>query len=209
MSQQETWASEIGFMGKETIEYYNKTADQYYWNTVSVDLDALRKLFASYFPAEATILDMGCGSGRDVMAFSDMGFKAIGLDASEELIKLARERLGINAFVGDMSSWISSEPFDGIWCCASLIHLSEEEKERFFDNLKYNLKKGGAIYISVKDGIEPGLDEEGRFVSSCSEAGLRVYLKSAGCEILEIKITEDVLGRDRFKWINVFARKES
>lgn len=209
MSQQETWASEIGFMGKETIEYYNKTADQYYWNTVGVDLDALRKLFASCFPAEATILDMGCGSGRDVMAFSDMGFKVIGLDASEELIKLARERLGINAFVGDMSSWISSEPFDGIWCCASLIHLSEEEKERFFDNLKYNLKKGGVIYISVKDGIETGLDEEGRFVSNCSEAELRVYLKSAGCEILEIKITEDVLGRDRFKWLNVFARKES
>lgn len=209
MSQQETWASEIGFMDKETIEYYNKTADQYYWNTVGADLDALRKLFASYLPVEATILDMGCGSGRDVMAFSDMGFTAIGLDASEELVELARERLGINALVGDMSSWISSKPFDGIWCCASLIHLGEQEKERFFNNLKYNLKKDGVIYISVKDGIETGLDEKGRFVSNCTEAELRDYLKSAGCGILEIKVTEDVLGRDRFKWLNVFARKES
>lgn len=193
---------------KETIDYYNRNADWYYWTTVAVDLDALRKKFASYLPYEATIIDMGCGSGRDVMAFSDMGHHVIGLDASEELVKLARERLEIKAVVGDMSYWKSREPYDGVWCCASLIHLNGVEKKRFFSNLEYNLKPGGIIFISVKDGIETGIDAEGRYQSNCSEEELREYLKGAGCEILEILTTEDALGRERFKWLNVFARKK-
>ncbi|MBQ6389035.1 MAG: class I SAM-dependent methyltransferase [Mogibacterium sp.] len=193
---------------KETIDYYNRNADWYYWTTVAVDLDALRKKFASYLPYEATIIDMGCGSGRDVMAFSDMGHHVIGLDASEELVKLARERLEINAVVGDMSYWKARAPYDGIWCCASLIHLNGVEKKRFFNNLEYNLKPGGIIFISVKDGIETGIDAEGRYQSNCPEEELRAYLEGAGCEILEILTTEDALGRERFKWLNVFARKK-
>ena len=208
MSLRGTWVFAIGFMNIETIDYYNRTADQYYWNTVGVDLGAMRKLFASYLPAEATVIDLGCGSGRDVLAFNDMGHNAIGLDASEELVKLAKERLQIRAVVGDIPSWIADAPFDGIWCCASLIHLNDKEKERFFKNLNYNLKKDGVIYIAVKDGVETGLDEKGRFISNCTLEELRDYLEEAGCRILETITTEDALGRDRFKWLNVIARKK-
>ena len=209
MSLPGTWVFAIGFMNKETIDYYNRTADQYYWNTVGVDLGTMRKLFASYLPAEATIIDLGCGSGRDVMAFNDMGHNAIGLDASEELVNLAKERLHIRAIVGDISSWITNAPFDGIWCCASLIHLNDKEKEQFFKNLNYNLKKDGVIYIAVKDGVETGFDENGRFISNCTLEELKTCLEEAGCRILEIRATEDVLGRDGFKWLNVIARKEA
>lgn len=191
----------------KTIEYYNKHADDYYWTTVAVDMDALRKKFASYLPAEASVIDMGCGSGRDVMAFSDMGHNVLGIDASEELVKLARERLEVRVAVGDLSTFRASEPYDGIWCCAALIHLNDEEKKRFFNNLEYNLKKGGVIYISVKDGVETHEDEQGRYISNCSEAELRKYLEGAGCEILETLVTDDTLERRSFKWLNVIARK--
>lgn len=117
---------------KGTIEYYDNNADWYYWTTVGVDMDAMRKKFASYLPSEARVVDMGCGSGRDVMAFSDMGHDAVGLDASKELLKLAEERLGIKTIFADMVRWKASEPYDGIWCCASLIHLNSAEKEMFF-----------------------------------------------------------------------------
>ena len=193
-------------MDKGTIDYYNNNADRYYWETVAVDLDKMRIKFASYLPAESRVIDLGCGSGRDVMAFGYMGHDAAGLDASAELVKLARERLEVKASVGDMSSWIASEPYDGIWCCASLIHLNDKEKDRFFRNLPRNLKKGGVIYISVKDGIETGVDEDGRYYSNCSEAELKEYLAGAGCEILETVATEDAMGRRSFRWLNVFAR---
>lgn len=58
-----------------------------------------------------------------------------------------------------MEDWIAGEPFDGIWCCASLLHLTEEHCDCFLTNLKHNLKSGGVIFISVKTGIETGCDE--------------------------------------------------
>lgn len=192
---------------RSTIDYYNRIADSYYWTTVGIDMSKLRNAFAAYLPAEARVIDLGCGSGRDVMAFGDMGHEASGLDASKELVELAKERLEVKASVGDMVTWRASEPYDGIWCCASLIHLNEEEKKRFFGNLQYNLKPGGVIYISVKEGIETGTDEEGVYTSNCTAEELKSFLNGAGCEILETVVTEDAMGRPGVKWLNVIAKK--
>ena len=192
---------------RSTIDYYNRIADSYYWTTVGIDMSKLRNAFAAYLPAEARVMDLGCGSGRDVMAFGDMGHEASGLDASKELVELAKERLEVKASVGDMVTWRASEPYDGIWCCASLIHLNEEEKKRFFGNLQYNLKPGGVIYISVKEGIETGTDEEGVYTSNCTADELKSFLNGAGCEILETVVTEDAMGRPGVKWLNVIAKK--
>ena len=196
-------------MDKGTINYYNRNADWYYWTTVGVDMDVLRKKFASYLPGEARVIDMGCGSGRDVMAFSDMGHDAAGLDGAKELLKLAEERLGIKTVVADMSEYIAASPYDGIWCCASLIHLNDEEKARFFRNLDRNLKPGGALFISVKEGIETGRDSDGVYTSNCTGAELRRRLEDAGCEILDDRVTTDAMGRGNVRWLNVFARKRS
>lgn len=192
---------------RSTIDYYNRIADSYYWTTVGIDMSKLRNAFAAYLPSEARVIDLGCGSGRDVMAFGDMGHEASGLDASKELVELAKERLEVKASVGDMVTWRASEPYDGIWCCASLIHLNEEEKKRFFGNLQYNLKPGGVIYISVKEGIETGTDEEGVYTSNCTAEELKSFLNGAGCEILETVVTEDAMGRPGVKWLNVIAKK--
>ncbi len=195
-------------MDKSTIDYYNRNADSYYWNTVGVDMSVFRKKFASYLPNEASVIDMGCGSGRDVMAFSDMGHDAAGLDAAKELLKLAEERLEIKTIAADMSEYKAASPYDGIWCCASLIHLSDEEKARFFRNLERNLKPGGVLFISVKEGIETGRDGDGVYTNNCTWEELKRYLESAGCGILEDRVTTDAMGRSGVKWLNVFAKKK-
>ena len=195
-------------MDKRTIDYYNRNADWYYWTTVGVDMDVFRKKFASYLPGEASVIDMGCGSGRDVMAFSDMGHNAVGLDGAKELLKLAEERLEIKTIAADLSDYKAASPYDGIWCCASLIHLNDEEKARFFRNLDRNLKHGGVIYISAKEGAETGRDSDGVYTSNCTEAELRRSLEDAGCEVLVTKTTEDAAGRCGVRWLNVFARKK-
>ena len=193
-----------------TIEYYNTHADDYYWTTVGVDLDATRRRFTAHLPAEARVIDVGCGSGRDVLAFSNMGFKAYGLDASEELANLARERLGIKVFTADMSEWITTEPYNGIWCCASLMHLHDDECRRFFANLQYNLCASGAIYISVKSGIETGPDNSGRYMRNFTEEELRKLICTvSGLEVKELWYTDDTLSRRDFRWLNVIAVKAS
>ena len=195
-------------MDKSTIDYYNRNADRYYWTTVGVDMGVFRKRFASYLPNEASVIDMGCGSGRDVIAFSDMGHDAVGLDAAKVLLKLAEERLEIKTIAADMSGYITASPYDGVWCCASLIHLDDEEKARFFRNLERNLKPGGALFISVKEGIETGRDSDGVYTSNCTWEELKNYLEGAGCEILEDRVTTDAMGRSGVKWLNVFAKRK-
>ena len=191
-----------------TIDYYNEQADSYYQNTVNVDLDTTRRRFAAYLPAGAKVIDIGCGSGRDVFAFSNLGYNTIGLDASEELVKLAAKRLDVKVFRADMSAWISGEPFDGIWCCASLMHLSDDECKRFFKNLQYNLKIGGTFYMSVKSGISTGIDEAGRYMRNFTEEEIRELVDSVpGLLIRELWYTEDTLQRSNFRWLNVIAKR--
>lgn len=193
----------------KTIDFYNNNADQYYQSTVAADLDASRKRFAEYFQPGARIIDVGCGSGRDVLAFMDMGINAEGIDASEELVRLATERLGITANVADMSDWIADEAYDGIWCCASLMHLDETDCERFFSNLKYNLRKGGVLYISVKTGIETGTDAAGRYFRNFNEEDIRELINNtAGLRLSELWYTDDTLSRRDFRWLNVIAEKK-
>jgi 2-polyprenyl-3-methyl-5-hydroxy-6-metoxy-1,4-benzoquinol methylase len=192
-----------------TIDYYNTHADEYYQSTVAADLDAARKKFAAYLQPEARIIDVGCGSGRDVLAFRDMGFDAEGIDASEELVWLATERLGITANVADMSDWIADEAYDGTWCCASLMHLNEEDCERFFSNLKHNLRKGGVLYISVKTGIETGTDAAGRYFRDFNEEDIQELInRTAGLRLSELWHTDDTLSRRDFRWLNVIAEKK-
>lgn len=191
-----------------TIDYYNNNAEQYYQTTITADLDSARKKFASYLPAGASVIDIGCGSGRDVLAFNDMGFNAVGLDASDELVELARERLGINVVVASMSSWRSYKSYDGIWCCASLMHLDDAECKQFFANLDCNLKSRGVLYISVKSGISTGIDEVGRYMRNFTEEEIREMVDIVpGLLIKELWYTEDSLQRNDFRWMNVIAER--
>ncbi len=171
-------------------------------------MDATRKKFASYLPSEAHVLDMGCGSGRDVMSFRDMGHKALGIDAAEELVRLAKERLEVKAVVGDMSSWAAPEPCDGVWCCASLYHLDDEECEEFFTNLNGNLEHGGVLYFSVKTGIETGVDEDGRYFRNFTEDDIsRLIGLTEGLKIADQWETYDSGHSEGAKWLNILAVK--
>ena len=189
----------------DTISYYDKHAGDYFNSTVDVDFDLLRKKFVSFLPEHARIIDIGCGSGRDVKAFCDMGYQAVGLDASEGLAAEAEKQLCIEVQVGDMATWVAQEPFDGIWCCAALLHLHEEEANAFLQNLHVNLRSGGILFLSVKEGIQTGQDAKGRYMHNYTEQELRKKLATAGLEILEIDTSEDSLGRGGFRWLNVFA----
>ena len=189
-----------------TVDYYNKNARQYYDSTIDADLSSQIQKFAALLSPGARIIDVGCGSGRDTKAFCDLGFKASGIDASDELAAMAADRLGIDVTVGDMSSWIADEPYDGMWCCAVLMHLTDEERDSFLGNLRHNLKPGGVVFFSVKEGIETGEDDKGRYMRNYTEAEITDCLRKAGCRIIQISRSTDKLGREEFGWLNVLCR---
>lgn len=187
-----------------TIDYYDGNADEYFVRTSDVTFDEIYSRFLKYIPEGGRIMDLGCGSGRDVKWFCDHGYEAYGLDASEELVKKASDTLGVTVSICLIEHWIADEPFDGIWCCASLMHLDDSTLEQFFANLKYNLKPGGIVFMSVKSGIETGLDEQGRYLRNFTEKDIHEIIdRHSELEIREIWYTEDKLSRDTFRWMNV------
>ena len=189
-----------------TIEYYNKHAEEYFKNTSSVDMTCLYKRFLEYVPVGGRIMDLGCGSGRDVKWFRDHGYQAFGMDASEKLVQKARE-MQIPVAIGRIEEWLAEEPFDGIWCCASLIHLSLEDVKQFFSHLKYNLKPSGVLFISAKSGIMTGYDQKGRYFSNYNPETIKSLVSdNDGLSIETMWYTADELGRSEFNWLNAIIR---
>lgn len=133
-------------------EYYREHAQQFFRDTANVDMSALYRPFIRELPPGASILDAGCGSGRDVRAFSDMGFVVEAFDASAELVALASQFSG-NAVAHKCFQEVDAvETYDGIWCCASLLHISEAELPGVMTRLAIALKPGGVWYLSFKYG---------------------------------------------------------
>ena len=191
-----------------TIKYYDENATYYFDSTSQVDLVSLYKEFLEYVPAGGRIMDLGCGSGRDVKWFRDHGYEAYGLDASEKLVRIASEKLGIPVKVGFIEEWIADKAFDGIWCCASIMHLDDEAIEQFFSNLKDNLKPDGVLFMSVKSGIETGTDSYGRYFRDFEEDDIDELLaRYPGLELKELWYTEDAFHRNSFRWLNVLIKR--
>ena len=187
----------------KTIEYYNNNANEYFDSTSQVNLEELYDKFLSYIPVGGSIMDLGCGSGRDVKWFRDHGYDAYGLDASEKLVSIACKKLQIPIELGIIEERIAEEPVDGIWCCASIMHLEDEGVDQFFSNLKYNLKPGGILFMSVKSGIETGTDRYGRYLRNFKESDIHELLaRHQELELRELWYTEDKLTRDSFRWLN-------
>lgn len=153
-------------------------------------------------------MDLGCGSGRDVKWFRDHGYDAYGLDASEELVKKARNQLDIPVDTGLIEEWVAAETFDGIWCCASLMHLDDMSFDRFLSNLRFNLRPGGALFISVKEGIESGVSEDGRYFRDFNEETLKAFLSHyRDLRLEKVWYTKDKLQRESFRWLNAIIKK--
>ncbi len=187
------------------ISYYNKNADSFFENSVNADMSAVRERFLSYVPAGGRILDAGCGSGRDSRAFLDAGYDVVSFDASEEMCRRATDYIGrdvINMRFEDISF---AREFDGIWACASLLHVPMEDLPGVMAKLKDALKAGGALYASFKYGEGTTMRGERQF-SDFTEKSILPLMEAAGFEVVSNLVGSDSRpGREDEKWVNVIG----
>ena len=135
-----------------TLDYYNANADKFIAGTVSVDFKQVRDKFLGYLPEHALILDLGCGSGRDTKCFMEQGYPVDAVDGSEELCKAATEYTGIEVKQMLFQDLDVADKYDGIWACASILHLSKAEIPDVITKMVRSLKSNGVIYTSFKYG---------------------------------------------------------
>lgn len=195
-------------MNKTTIDYYNKNAKQFVETTASVEFHNMQNKFLDKLPKGATILDFGCGSGRDTKYFLEQGYCVEAIDGSVELCKLASEYTGINVQHMYFQELSEVEKYDGIWACSSILHLPVSDLADVMKKMQIALKANGIIYTSFKYGTFAG-ERNGRYFTDMTEDTFAILLQQVdGLAVEELWITSDVRpGREDEKWLNLILRK--
>ena len=191
-----------------SFEYYNKNSKSFFDDTVNLSMEDHYKLFLPQVKDSGKILDVGCGSGRDTKMFFDRGYQVIALDASQKMVELASNYSGVQVIQSDFTeiNWINH--FDGIWACASLLHIS---KSVFLDvgkKLHSALKIGAPIYMSFKYG-DNCYEKDDRLFQCYNERTLKNVLSQVGFDgQQDIWVTSDVrVNREDEKWLNAIIIK--
>jgi len=193
----------------ETIEYYDKYAKEYFEKSVAVDMSDLCDKFLKYVPKGSTILDIGCGSGRDLKYFREHGYMAEGLEPSVELKRLAEEYSGCKVHLSTIQDFNPTAKYDALWVCASVLHLNHDEQISFFAGIDKFLNSRGVVCISMKSGIKTGKDELGRYFENFNEERLRSILKSNNrIKVINQWMSHDIMNRNDTIWINILMKYE-
>ncbi len=194
----------------KTLSYYNTNAKEFTESTVNVDFTETQNKFLSKVDADASILDFGCGSGRDTKYFLEKGYLVDAIDGSEELCKIASEYTGITVQKMFFQDLQEVKKYDAIWACSSILHLPYQELVDVMKKIAVALKDGGLLYTSFKYGEYEGI-RNGRYFTDMTEEKLSKLLEDVVDFVAEETwITSDVRkGRGEEKWLNLFLRKKS
>lgn len=189
------------------VAYYDRNATDFFSSTVSVDMSPLYQRFLASLPQGAAILDAGCGSGRDALAFSNLGFQVTAFDASPKLARLASEYCGFEVSVRRFSDVNEVDSYDGVWCCASLLHIPRSELASELKRLWQSLRASGTFYASFKLGSNDRF-QNGRNFTDIEEQTLEHMLRSLpGVANVETWITEDQRPGKSERWVNALASR--
>ncbi len=191
-----------------TLSHYEENADEFVESTVDVDMGPLYERFLPLIPSGGHILDAGCGSGRDSLAFLKAGFRVTAFDASEALAERAGRLIAQAVEVATFQSFHSDDLFDGVWACASLLHVPLDRLSIALGRLTACTRMGGVIYMSFKLGSGERVFK-GRFFTDMNAEGLTALLKTLPeLRLKETWITGDRRpGRENEGWFNAILVK--
>lgn len=193
----------------KTIDYYNNHAEEFANSTLHIDMESLYQPFLALLPENAHILDLGCGSGRDSLAFKNKGYLVDAIDYSEELAKKAMELTGIRVKHQSFYELNEVAVYDGIWACASLLHCERHQLNEVFEKMLRALKPEGVIYISFKYG-DSDREKDGREFTDLNEQQAQELLAQLDrVSLVQQWITIDKRPDRTEQWLNLLWKKQT
>lgn len=189
------------------MNYYDENGQEFFDDTINADMSPHYEKFLDLIPENGSILDAGCGSGRDAKMFKDLGYNVSAIDGSAEMCRLASEFSGISVKHMQFQEIDFKNEFDGIWASASLLHVPSEELDLVLENLKNSLKSNGVLYASFKYGDFEG-ERNGRYFNDLTEKTAVEIFKKNEFNVIETWITNDSRpDRQDEKWMNILVKK--
>lgn len=201
---------ELGHISDLTLEHYNQRAAAFWEGTrthdVSQNIQSLLKHIEVAAPF--SILDMGCGPGRDLKTFRDLGHQPIGLDGSAEFAQMARDYAGCEVWQQDFLKLdLPDVRFDGVYANASLFHVPAQELPRVLKQLHASLKTGGVLFSSNPRGQNQEGWNSGRYGAYHELPAWQGYMTDAGFTELEHYYRPPGLPREQQPWLASIWRK--
>ena len=203
---------EAGKISARTLAYYEHRAEEF--RTGTRDHDVSQNIAALFRHIEGeppfTILDFGCGPGRDLKSMAALGHTAIGLDGAAAFAAMARADTGCEIWQQDFLALdLPSNRFDGIFANASLFHVPSQELPRVLRQLHAALRPAGVLFSSNPHG-ENGEGWNGeRYGAYHDLAAWGRYLGYAGFTELEHYYRPTGLPREQQPWLASVWRKSS
>lgn len=196
-------------VGKSTLDYYNSKAKDFVSGTVDIVFTEIQDIFLECVPAGGKILDFGCGSGRDTKYFLSKGYNVDAIDGSEKLCKIASEYTGVPVKQMLFEELDVVEEYDGIWACASILHVEKKQLTDIMKKIAIATKTDGVVYASFKYGEFEGV-RNGRFFTYLTEESLGKLLEAVPELVIEkLWTSADVRAeRGEERWLNIVLRKQ-
>ncbi len=164
--------------------------------------------FMARLPRGADIADLGCGPARDAATFAEAGYRVTGLDRSAGMLAIAAGALPGRVAQADLRSLpLATGSLDGIWCCAALLHVPQDQTVMVLGEMRRVLRRGGhlALVTALGDGARletvPYAPDRQRWFFYRDPARLPEQLPAAGLQVLDM--TREAGSRD---WVKVLAR---
>lgn len=155
------------------MDHYDHHAAAFIATTRHVDMSEARWRFLAAAPSRpggaARILDAGSGSGRDALAFRTLSYDVEAFDASTAMVAATQAHSGVLTRLMRFEDFAWEHPFEGIWACASLLHVAEADLPQVIDRLAAHLVPGGALYLSFKLGMGERFKDGRRFTDMTVE----------------------------------------
>ena len=201
---------ELEQISSKTLAHYDDNAESFWEGTrghdVSQNIAALLRHIAAEPPF--TILDFGCGPGRDLKAFTGLGHVAIGLEGAERLAAMARSHSGCEVWAQDfLALELPDARFDGIFANAALFHVPREELPRVLRELHAALKPGGVLFSSNPHGHNEEGWNRGRYGAYHNLETWRRYMSAAGFVELTHYYRPAGLPREEQPWLASIWRR--
>ncbi|MDY0964967.1 class I SAM-dependent methyltransferase [Massilia sp. CFBP9026] len=197
-------------IARRTLAHYEHNADSFFAGTIDHDVsqNIAALLDAIAVPAPYTILDLGCGPGRDLKTFSALGHRAIGVDGSERFVAMARDYSGCEVWHQDFLHLdLPQATFDGIFANAVLFHVPSAALPQVLTHLHAALKPGGVLFSSNPRGDNQEGWNGARYGSYYDYATWERYLLAAGFTALHHYYRPPGLPREQQPWLASVWRK--
>lgn len=197
---------------ESTKRYYDDNAQIYAESTLQLSMDQSIELFSTHLRRGDRVIDLGCGSGRDLREFMSRGFCPFGFDLSYALGQIAAKYSECPIIVGDLRALpFGSGSFNGAWASASLHHLQRNDVPTALTEILRVLHVGGVFFSSVKCGDGESIDSNGRWFSYFQPEEWVSQLERVGFCVEESKeSSQSSSALDKAKpalWFNCTARR--